>query len=90
MNVALNWMVPVDLLLLDGDHSPRGAREAYEAWIPHLRPGGILILDNSIPRDYAETHDGHRRLVVEEVLPPRFIDIREIGFGTFARKGTTA
>ena len=85
-DVAAHWKAPVDLLLLDGDHSPRGAREAYEAWIPHLRQGGILILDNSIPRDYAETHDSNRRLVVEEVVHPRFVDTRQIGFGTFARK----
>jgi MMP 1-O-methyltransferase len=87
---AMHWKPPVDLLLLDGDHSPRGAREAYDAWIPHLRPGGVLILDNSIPRNYAETHDGNRRLVVEEVVLPRFVDIREIGFATFARKAISA
>jgi MMP 1-O-methyltransferase len=86
--VATNWNAPVDLLLLDGDHSPKGAREAYEAWIPHLRQGGILILDNSIPRDYAENHDGNRRLAVEEVAYPKFVELREVGFATFARKAT--
>jgi predicted O-methyltransferase YrrM len=83
---AANWTAPVDQLLLDGDHSPQGARTAYDAWIPHLQKGGILILDNSIPRDYAETHDGNRRLVVEEVIYPKFVDIRHVGFATFARK----
>jgi predicted O-methyltransferase YrrM len=85
-DAAAHWETPVDLLLLDGDQSPRGAREAYEAWIPHLRQGGILILGNSISRDYAEGHDGYRRLVVEEVVCGEFADIRQVGFGTFARK----
>jgi hypothetical protein len=84
--VATNWDLPIDLLLLDGDQSPRGAREAFESWAPFLKPGGILVLRNTKPRKYAEEHDGHRRLVVEEIFPPRFTDVRLVGATTFARK----
>ena len=59
-DIAANWTQPIDLLLLDGDQSPEGARAAYEAWEPYLKPTGILVLRNTGARDYAEGHDGHR------------------------------
>jgi methyltransferase family protein len=84
--VAATWELPIDLLLLDGDQSPRGAREAFDNWVPFLKPGGIIVLRNTRPREYAEGHDGHRRLVVEQIFPPRFTDVRLVGATTFARK----
>jgi MMP 1-O-methyltransferase len=84
--VAATWELPIDLLLLDGDQSPRGAREAFDSWLPFLKPGGTIVLRNTKPREYAEGHDGHRRLVLEEIFPPRFTDVRLVGATTFARK----
>ena len=66
-SIGERWTRSIDLLFLDGDHSPRGARLAFERWVPFLQPGGVLALHNSSDRDYAEGHDGHRRLVVESV-----------------------
>jgi hypothetical protein len=85
-DVAANWETPVDLLLLDGDQSPQGVRLAYHSWVRFLKPGGIIVLRNTRSREYAEGHDGHRRLVLEEILPPAYLDIRQIGATTFARK----
>jgi predicted O-methyltransferase YrrM len=85
-DIAATWELPVDLLLLDGDQSPRGAREAFDSWAPFLKPGSIIVLRNTRPRQYAEGHDGHRRLVEEQILPPRFTDVRLVGATTFARK----
>ena len=84
--VAATWELPIDLLLLDGDQSPSGAREAFDSWVPFLKPGGIIVLRNTRPREYAEGHDGHRRLVLEEIFPPRFTEVRLVGATTFARK----
>lgn len=84
--VAVSWELPIDLLLLDGDQSPCGAREAFGNWVPFLKPGGIIALRNTRPREYAEGHDGHRRLVLEQIFPPRFTDVRLVGATTFARK----
>lgn len=83
--VAGGWSRPVDLLLLDGDQSPEGARQAWEGWTPFLKPGGTVILRNTRDRTYAEGHDGHRRLAVGEVVPPRFSNIRQVGATTVAR-----
>jgi hypothetical protein len=83
---AAEWSEPVDLLLLDGDQTPAGARAAYEAWLPHLKAGGTMVLRNTRDRQYAEGHDGHRRLVLEELHPPNYREIRQVGETTFAIK----
>jgi hypothetical protein len=84
--IAAAWSRPLDLLFLDGDQSPIGARMGYEAWIPFLKPGGTFILRNTRDRKYEESHGGSRRLAVEEVLRPRYSGIRQIGATTFAIK----
>jgi predicted O-methyltransferase YrrM len=86
VDAAATWTTPIDLLILDGDQSYRGAREAFEKWTPFLKPGGILAVHNTAPRIYAPDHDGNRRLALEEVLPPRYLEPRLVGSTTFARK----
>jgi hypothetical protein len=84
-DVAARWSTPIDLLLLDGDQSPTGARETYEAWIPHLRRAGILILGN-VHDHPNEGHDGNSRLAVEELIPSLYSGIRRLGSTVFAVK----
>ena len=85
VDAAMEWRAPVDLLLLDGDQSPQGAREAFDAWLPHLKSGGVLIMGNSTPRNYAKTHDGNW-LISTELVYPQFIDLRRVGTATIAIK----
>jgi predicted O-methyltransferase YrrM len=33
---------PVDLVFIDGEHSPEGCREDWEVWHGHVRSGGIV------------------------------------------------
>ena len=87
-SVGRGWTEPVDLLFLDGDHSPKGARAAFERWAPFLKVGGMIVLPNSSDREYEEEHDGHRRLVVESLLPPQFTRLYCVTTTTFARRGT--
>ncbi len=87
--IAAGWSAPIDLLFLDGDQSVRGARELFECWIPFLKPGGIVAVHNSNPRDYIIDHDGYRRVAVEEIHPPGFITVTLVGTTTFARKAQT-
>ncbi len=84
--VAQSWGEPIDLLFLDGDQSPQGARASYELLAPFLKPGGLLALHNSSDRTFAPGHDGYRRLVVETVHPPLYTDIHCVHTTTFARK----
>lgn len=85
-DAAVGWHVPIDLLLLDGDSSPSGAREAYRDWSRFLKPDGVLAVSNSADREYADGHDGNRRVVEQEVVRPAYRDIHCIGAVTLARK----
>lgn len=85
-SIVKDWHEAIDMLVLDGDQSPIGARRAYEEWIPFLKTGGILIAHNSADRAYEKDHDGHRRVVIESVHEPQFRDIVCVRMTTFAKR----
>ena len=84
--ISADWTEPIDLLFLDGDQSPDGARSSFDAWYPFLKIGGVLAVHNSSNRQYSPLHDGYRRVVVESVTKPGFDKIRCVGTTTFAIK----
>jgi predicted O-methyltransferase YrrM len=85
-SAAATWTRPIDMLFLDGDQSPMGARSSFDCWEPFLKVGGTIALHNSSDRVYAVGHDGYRRVVVESLVPPRFADVVCVGTTTFAHK----
>jgi predicted O-methyltransferase YrrM len=85
-SVAAGWTAPIDMLFVDGDQSPDGARLAYDSWSPFLKAGGLIALHNSVERVYAPGHDGIHLLAVHRVRPPQYGDIHEVDTTTFARK----
>jgi predicted O-methyltransferase YrrM len=84
--VGRSWSIPIDLLYLDGDQSPVGARETYEVFAPHLKAGGIIALHNTAERDYDPGHDGYYRVVNESIRQSGYADIYRVEMTTFARK----
>ena len=84
--VAVAWTEPIDMLFLDGDQSPAGARLAYDAWEPFLKVGGIVALHNSNDRPYAPGHEGIRLLATGMLRPPQYADIHCVESTTFARR----
>lgn len=85
-DLAATWDRPIDLLLLDADHSLDGARAAYDEWIGHLKPGGILILANTADRPHPPGHDGYRALVDGVMRQGGFASVHTVHDFTFARK----
>lgn len=83
--VAAGWTTSIDLLFLDGDQAPVGAREAYDAWLPFLKPGGVIAIHNSNP-GRTEHHDGMLLIVESEDFQRAFTDIRLIASTTFGVK----
>ena len=80
-------MVGADRPAPPGRRSVAGRRAGgVEAWVGFLRPGGTIILRNTRDRDYAPGHDGHRRLAIEELVAPRWREVRQVGATTFAVK----
>lgn len=84
--IGKTWTTPIDLLYLDGDQTPEGARETYELFVPHLKPGGVIAIHNTAERSYDPGHDGSYRLVKETIREPEYTDIYRIDMMTFARK----
>lgn len=42
--IGRRWAIPIiDLLFVDGDHSPPGIRIDVKIWEPHVVPGGLLV-----------------------------------------------
>jgi hypothetical protein len=47
-NVAAVWPgEPVSAAFIDGDHSFLGALKDFEAWLPKVVPGGLILIDNT-------------------------------------------
>jgi predicted O-methyltransferase YrrM len=47
-DVGRTWSGPaVDLVFIDGDHSPAACREDWELWHPHVRSGGTVVFHDA-------------------------------------------
>jgi predicted O-methyltransferase YrrM len=44
--VARTWSEPIDFLYIDADHSEAGVMADLEAWVPHVRLGGLIVGDD--------------------------------------------
>jgi predicted O-methyltransferase YrrM len=63
IQIAQTFTGQIDLLFLDGDHSYEGCRLDVENWLPHLKPGGLIIM-----HDYGWA-EGVQKVVYEFIQP---------------------
>lgn len=84
--IGRGWGVSIDLLFMDGDQSPQGVNVAYASWKAWLKPGGVLALHNSTPREYVPEHDGHFRLRERLLAGSSYTLTEEAGSTSFFRK----
>ena len=75
--VARHWGVPCALVFIDGGHGPDPAHADYDAWSPHVAPGGLLAIHDVFP----DLADGGR--------PPYEIYLRALESGTFEEVSAT-
>ncbi|MFG3256228.1 class I SAM-dependent methyltransferase [Streptomyces sp. NPDC048172] len=47
--VAAVWGGPLGLVFIDGGHTDEHATGDYEGWVPHLAPGGLLVIHDVFP-----------------------------------------
>ena len=45
-DAALWWTEPIDYLYVDADHSYEGVMADLYAWVPHVKPGGLILGDD--------------------------------------------
>lgn len=81
--VARKWDTSIDLLLIDGDHSPRGVRRDWDHWSRFVMPGGLAIFHDARLFDGGWTSGGYGPVqLVDEVFrkaqPPDWTIIDEV------------
>jgi predicted O-methyltransferase YrrM len=62
-DVGRGWTEPVDVVFIDGDHSPEGVREDWDVWHPHVKPGGFVAFHDARDPGLGPTQ------VVSELFP---------------------
>lgn len=71
---AKDWRDPIDLLIIDGDHSPTGAMADLRDWSPMVRPGGRIVMHDAYARFstgvalYRRTHQGDGPDLMSRIL----------------------
>ena len=45
---AARWMLPIDLLFIDGDHSYEGVKRDWELFTPHVSPFGLVVFHDTL------------------------------------------
>lgn len=46
VEAAKYWREPIDFLYVDADHSYDGVMRDLEAWVPHVKSGGLIVGDD--------------------------------------------
>ena len=49
VEVSKAWTKPLAMVFIDGGHSEKAANEDYDAWNPHIIPGGLLAIHDVFP-----------------------------------------
>lgn len=58
-DVATGWKEPIDLLVIDGDHSEDGVQRDWNDWSPFVKPGGVVIFHDACLFDGGWTSPGY-------------------------------
>jgi predicted O-methyltransferase YrrM len=58
-----NWHTPIDMVIIDADHTEKGIAADIAAWYPHVKEGGYLVF-----HDYAEERWPDVKIVVDREL----------------------
>jgi MMP 1-O-methyltransferase len=61
--VAKTWNRSIRLLWIDGDHSYPGAKADFDAFMPHMEPGGFVAMHDAL-----HEFPGPIRVFVEDIL----------------------
>jgi len=62
-DAARSWTKPIRVLWIDGDHTYEGAKKDFDAFLPHLVPGGVVAFHDAL-----NAFPGPIRVFVEDVL----------------------
>jgi len=49
VEASMVWTKPLAMVFIDGGHSEKAANDDYDAWNPHIIPGGLLAIHDVFP-----------------------------------------
>jgi hypothetical protein len=65
-DAVARWDRPIDVLVIDGDHSYEATRQDFEDWSPHVvQDGAILFHDAMLEASWMNESFGSARFVAE-------------------------
>ncbi len=85
------WGKPIDLLVIDGDHSFEGCRKDILAWWPHVKAGGILFCHDYLERDNGfngsgEWQRGGVAQAIETCRDSSWVFVKQVGISVVYMK----
>lgn len=57
--LAAQWTEPVDVCFIDGDHEYEGCAGDILGWLPHIQPGGFMVVHDYRKGDIPTGADGY-------------------------------
>lgn len=76
-DVAKDWNQPIDLLLIDGDHSYEGVKRDWELFSPFVRSTGVVVFHDTAWELCGQKSEYYRA----DMGVPRFVEsLREAGY----------
>jgi predicted O-methyltransferase YrrM len=47
-NAAARWMLPIDMIFIDGDHSYEGVKRDWELFVPFVKQFGVVVFHDTM------------------------------------------
>ena len=72
---------PIDLLIIDGDHSYEGVKADLDVWLQHVKPSGLIFLHDYDADDTCFAHQDRYpgvKQAVEECAA-QWVEVRRVG-----------
>lgn len=86
--VAAHWRTPLALLFIDGGHGRDVAHADYDAWVPHVAPGGTLAI-HDVFSDPAQGGQPPYELYLR-ALADGFVEVEAVGSLRVLRASSSA
>jgi predicted O-methyltransferase YrrM len=79
LTVARHWQTPLSLLFIDGGHGEEPARNDYEAWVPKVQPGGLLVIHDVFPDPADGGRPPYEQIYLPALASGDFTEVEALG-----------
>jgi predicted O-methyltransferase YrrM len=84
--VARHWQTPLALLFIDGGHGEEPARNDYEAWVPKIQSGGLLVIHDVFPDPADGGRPPYEQIYLPALASGDFTEVEALGSMRVLRK----